>query len=53
MSCHIRKRSKSICYTDISVKYMRTEPRAAVFQELFQQSCLINQIELQSVSAVA
>lgn len=53
MSCHIRKLSKSICYTDIPVKYVRSEPRAAVFQEVFQQSCLINQIELHSVSAVA
>lgn len=36
MSCHIRKLSESICYTDIPAKYMRTEPGAAVFQEVFQ-----------------
>jgi len=53
MGCHIRKLSKSICCTDIPVKYMRSEPRATPFQEVFQQSCLINQTELHSVSAVA
>lgn len=53
MSCHIGKLGESICYTDLSVKYMRTAPRAALFQEASQRSCLINRMELDAVSAVA